>query len=67
MKRKISLLIAVAAPLAIALIAAGCGSSANGSAYSSSPYGSTVNASAPKAIAGWEVLSRAGRKVETDD
>ena len=39
MKRKIELFIAAAAPLAIALIAVACGSSAS-SAYSSTPYGS---------------------------
>jgi predicted lipoprotein with Yx(FWY)xxD motif len=46
MKRKIRFLIAAAAPLAIALIAAGCGGSTSGSAYSSGGYGSTVQASA---------------------
>ena len=46
MKRKIRVFIAIAAPLAAVLIAAGCGSSANGSAYSTGPYGSAVVASA---------------------
>ena len=50
MKRKITI-IAVAAPLAIALIAAGCGGSTSGSSYSSAPYGSAVAASAPTRIA----------------
>lgn len=45
MKRKIRLFTAAAVPLAIALIAAACGSSAS-SAYSSSPYGSAAPASA---------------------
>jgi len=52
MKRKITLLIGVAAPLAIALIAAGCGSSASSSAYSAGPYGSAAKASAPMTVAG---------------
>jgi predicted lipoprotein with Yx(FWY)xxD motif len=51
MKRKITVFIAAAAPLAIALVAAGCGGSASGSSYSSRPYGSTVAASAPTRIA----------------
>jgi predicted lipoprotein with Yx(FWY)xxD motif len=46
MTRKITVLIAIAAPLAAALIAAGCGSSASGSAYSAGPYGSAAAASA---------------------
>ena len=46
MKRKITVFIAAAAPLAVVLIAVGCGSSASGSAYSSGPYGSAVKASA---------------------
>ncbi len=52
MKRKITLLISAAAPVAIALIGAGCGSSTSGSPYSSAPYGSAVKASAPNGIAG---------------
>jgi predicted lipoprotein with Yx(FWY)xxD motif len=52
MKCKITLFIAAAAPLAIALIAAGCGGSGSGSPYSSGPYGSTVKSSAPNRIAG---------------
>ena len=47
MKRKVTVFIAAAAPLAVVLIAVGCGSSASGSAYSSGPYGSAVKASAP--------------------
>ncbi len=52
MRRKITMVIAAAAPLAIALIAAGCGSSAGGSPYSSAPYGSAVQPSAPSGIDG---------------
>ncbi len=52
MKRKITVFVAAAATLAIALIAAGCGSSSGGSPYSSGPYGSAVRASAPNGIAG---------------
>jgi predicted lipoprotein with Yx(FWY)xxD motif len=37
--------------VAIALLAAGCGSSAKGSPYSSGAYGSAAAASAPKTIA----------------
>jgi predicted lipoprotein with Yx(FWY)xxD motif len=46
MKRKITVFTAVAAPVAAVLIAAGCGSSASGSAYSAGPYGSAAMASA---------------------
>jgi predicted lipoprotein with Yx(FWY)xxD motif len=46
MKRKITMFIAVAAPLAAVLIAAGCGSSTSGSSYSVSPYGSAAAARA---------------------
>jgi predicted lipoprotein with Yx(FWY)xxD motif len=46
MKRKITVFIAVAAPLAAVLVAAGCGSSASGSAYSTGPYGSAAVVSA---------------------
>jgi predicted lipoprotein with Yx(FWY)xxD motif len=46
MKRKITVFIAIAAPLAAVLIAAGCGSSASGSSYSVGPYGSAAAASA---------------------
>src|SRR5438094_7342930 len=49
MKRKITIFIAIAAPLAAVLIAAGCGSSASGSggsSYSVAPYGSASAASA---------------------
>jgi predicted lipoprotein with Yx(FWY)xxD motif len=52
MKRKITVFIPASAVLAIALIAAGCGSSAGGSPYSSAPYGSAVQASAPSGIDG---------------
>jgi predicted lipoprotein with Yx(FWY)xxD motif len=51
MKRKSTVFIAATAPLAIALIAAGCGGSTSGSSYSSAPYGSAVAASAPTRIA----------------
>jgi hypothetical protein len=40
MKRKVTVFIAAAAPLAVALLAAGRGSSASGSTYSAGPYGS---------------------------
>jgi predicted lipoprotein with Yx(FWY)xxD motif len=50
MKRKITILIAAVVPLAIALIAAGCGASASGSGYSSGPYGSGVKVSTPNGI-----------------
>jgi predicted lipoprotein with Yx(FWY)xxD motif len=49
MKRKITVFIAIAAPLAAVLIAAGCGSSTSGSAYSAGPYGSAAMASARSA------------------
>jgi predicted lipoprotein with Yx(FWY)xxD motif len=52
MERKFTVFIAAAASLAIALIAAGCGSSAEGSSYSSAPYGSPVQASTPSGIDG---------------
>jgi predicted lipoprotein with Yx(FWY)xxD motif len=55
MKRKITVLIAAAAPLAIVLIAAGCGGSASGGSYSSGPYGSAVAASAPTRTAAAKV------------
>ncbi len=51
MKRKITVFIAAAVLLAIALIAAGCGGSTSGTSYSSAPYGSAVAASAPTRIA----------------
>jgi predicted lipoprotein with Yx(FWY)xxD motif len=51
MKRKVTVFIVAAAPLAIALIAAGCGGSTSGSPYSSGGYGSPVPASAPTRIA----------------
>ncbi len=57
MKRKITVFIAAAAPLALALIAAGCGNSASGSPYSSAPYGSAVKAGAPNGIAAAKVGS----------
>jgi len=52
MKRKITLFIAAAASLGIALIAAGCGGSASGSPYSSGSYGSAVKTSVPNGVAG---------------
>jgi predicted lipoprotein with Yx(FWY)xxD motif len=64
MKRKITVFIAAAAPLAVALIAAGCGSSASGSAYSAGAYGSAAVASARSATAATRVgvaSSRLGR------
>jgi len=51
MKRKVKMLIAAAAPLAITLIAVACGSSA-GQASSSTPYGSAAPASATVSVAG---------------
>ena len=51
MKRRITVFIGAAAPLALALIAAGCGSSASGSSYSSGPYGSAVAVSGPTRFA----------------
>jgi hypothetical protein len=92
MKRKITVFIAIAAPLAAVLIAGGCGSSASGSAYSAGPYGSAAVASARSATAatrvgvasvldrkpgqtkgeglqdfggGWDVVSPAGKKIES--
>jgi predicted lipoprotein with Yx(FWY)xxD motif len=50
MKRKIKLFIAAAAPLAIALIAVACGTTA--SAYSSTPYGSAAPARATISVVG---------------
>ena len=50
MKRKITILIAAVVPLAIALIAAGCGASASGSGYSSGPYGPAPKASTANGI-----------------
>jgi predicted lipoprotein with Yx(FWY)xxD motif len=46
MKRKTTVFIAIAGPLAAVLIAAGCGNSPSGSAYSVGPYGSAGAASA---------------------
>lgn len=66
MKRKITVFIAIAAPLAAALIAAGCGSSVSGSAYSAGPYGSAAVASARNASGATKVgvaSSRLGRIV----
>jgi len=66
MKSKITVFIAAAAPLAVALIAAGCGSSAGGSAYSAGPYGSAAMASARSAAGATRVgvaSSRLGRIV----
>ena len=55
MKRKITVFIALAAPLAAVLIAAGCGSSASGSAYPAGAYGSAAVASARSATAATRV------------
>jgi predicted lipoprotein with Yx(FWY)xxD motif len=66
MKRKITVFIAIAAPLAAVLIAAGCGRSASGSAYSAGPYGSAAAASARSATGASKVgvaSSRLGRIV----
>jgi predicted lipoprotein with Yx(FWY)xxD motif len=66
MKRKITVSIAIAAPLAAVLIAAGCGTSASGSAYSTGPYGSAAVASARSTTGGTMVgvaSSRLGRIV----
>jgi predicted lipoprotein with Yx(FWY)xxD motif len=52
MERKITAFIAAAAPLVVALVAAGCGTSTSGSSYSSGPYGPTAKASTPKSSAG---------------
>jgi predicted lipoprotein with Yx(FWY)xxD motif len=52
MKRKITLFIAAALPLALALIGAGCGTSASGSGFSSAPYGSAAVLSAANGAAG---------------
>ena len=45
-RRRMTLLVAAAAPMAIALLAAGCGNSSSGSPYSSQGYGATPTASA---------------------
>jgi predicted lipoprotein with Yx(FWY)xxD motif len=66
MKRKITVIIAIAAPLAAVLIAAGCGSSTSGSAYSAGPYGSAAMASARSATGATRIgvaSSRLGRIV----
>jgi predicted lipoprotein with Yx(FWY)xxD motif len=66
MKRNIRLFIAIAAPLAAVLVAAGCGSSASGSAYSPGPYGSAAVVSARSTTGGTTVgvaSSRLGRIV----
>jgi predicted lipoprotein with Yx(FWY)xxD motif len=52
MKRKITVFIAAGALLAIAAIAAGCGSSKGSSTYSSGSYGYSGMASVPNATAG---------------
>jgi predicted lipoprotein with Yx(FWY)xxD motif len=49
MKRKITLFIATAATLAIALFAAGCGSSTTSGANSPGPYGSAATPNPPNA------------------
>jgi predicted lipoprotein with Yx(FWY)xxD motif len=66
MKRNIRLFIAIAAPLAAVLVAAGCGSSASGSAYSTGPYGSAAVVSARSTTGGTTIgvaSSRLGRIV----
>jgi predicted lipoprotein with Yx(FWY)xxD motif len=66
MKRKITVFIAIAAPLTAVLIAAGCGSSTSGSAYSAGPYGSAAMASARSATGATKIgvaSSRLGRIV----
>jgi predicted lipoprotein with Yx(FWY)xxD motif len=66
MRRKITVFIAVAATLAAVLIAAGCGGSSSGSAYSVGPYGSAAMASASSAPGATKVgiaSSRLGRIV----
>jgi predicted lipoprotein with Yx(FWY)xxD motif len=66
MKRKITVFIAIAAPFAALLIAAGCGSSASGSSYSVGPYGSAAMASTRSATGATKVgvaRSRFGRIV----
>jgi predicted lipoprotein with Yx(FWY)xxD motif len=66
MKRKITVFVAIAAPLAAVLIAAGCGSSTTGSAYSAGPYGSAAMASARSATGATRIgvaSSRLGRIV----
>ena len=55
MKPKITVFIAIAAVLAAVLIAAGCGSSAGGSAYSAGPSGSAATASARSATGATKV------------
>jgi predicted lipoprotein with Yx(FWY)xxD motif len=52
MKRKITLFIAAAATMGIALIAASCGGSASGAPNSSGPYGSAATSNPPNASAG---------------
>ena len=66
MGRKITVFIVVAATLAVVLIAAGCGGSSSGSAYSVDPYGSAAMASASSAPGAAKVgiaSSRLGRIV----
>jgi predicted lipoprotein with Yx(FWY)xxD motif len=66
MRAKITVFITVAATLAAVLIAAGCGSSTSGSAYSAGPYGSAAMASARSATGATRIgvaSSRLGRIV----
>jgi predicted lipoprotein with Yx(FWY)xxD motif len=66
MKPNLTAFIAAAASLAIALLAAGCGSSASGSPYPSASYGSPVAASVPKRVVSATVgaaRSRIGRVI----
>ena len=69
MKRKITVFIAIAAPLAAVLIAAGCGSSASGSGYTfklDKKAGQTNGEELNDFGGVWEALSPTGEKVESD-
>src|SRR5436190_1548086 len=63
MKREITTIIAAAATLGIALIAAGCASSSGGSPYSSAPYGSAAQPSAPSGIDGAATIGVANSRL----
>lgn len=68
-RRRMTLLVAAAAPAAIALLAAGCGNSASGSPYSSQGYGAAPTASASNGSAAARVgvgKSSLGRIVVDD-
>jgi uncharacterized protein YceK len=58
MKRKITVFVAIATPLAAALIVAGCGSSAT-------KAGQTNGAGSNDFGGVWDMLSPAGKKVES--